>query len=133
MKQASEQLEEAIKNLVEKPVDQNKDKDKVEDKDSQVNALKEKLEETVKAGEKFDKDKYTDDSVEKVTKALDEAKVVLANKDANSTDVQDAIDSIVNATKSLKEKQVSPEKQLSKKIHQRKIKIPRKSLLQRML
>ena len=110
LKQASEQLEEAIKNLVEKPVDQNKDKDKVEDKDSQVNALKEKLEETVKAGEKFDKDKYTDDSVEKVTKALDEAKVVLANKDANSTDVQDAIDSIVNATKSLKEKQVSPEK-----------------------
>lgn len=45
-----------------------------------------------------------------MTKVLDQARKTLSDKDANVAVLQEAFDSIVNAKKALKEKQVSPEK-----------------------
>ena len=99
---AIESLDAAIKNLVEKPAEHEVNKD--------LQALKEKLEKTIKESEEFDQSKYTDDSVAEMTKVLDQARKTLADKDASVAALQEAFDSIVNAKKALKEKQVSPEK-----------------------
>lgn len=99
---AIESLDVAIKNLVEKPVEHEVNKD--------LQALKEKLEKTLKESEEFDQSKYTDDSVAEMTKVLDQARKTLSDKDPSVAALQEAFDSIVNAKKALKEKQVSPEK-----------------------
>ena len=99
---AIESLDTAIKNLIEKPAEHEVNKD--------LQALKEKLEKTIKENEEFDQSKYTDDSVAEMTKVLDQARKTLSDKDANVAVLQEAFDSIVNAKKALKEKQVSPEK-----------------------
>lgn len=99
---AIESLDTAIKNLIEKPAKHEVNKD--------LQALKEKLEKTIKENEEFDQSKYTDDSVAEMTKVLDQARKTLSDKDANVAVLQEAFDSIVNAKKALKEKQVSPEK-----------------------
>lgn len=99
---AIESLDTAIKNLIEKPAEHEVNKD--------LQALKEKLEKTIKESEEFDQSKYTDDSVAEMTKVLDQARKTLSDKDANVAVLQEAFDSIVNAKKALKEKQISPEK-----------------------
>ena len=99
---AIESLDAAIKNLVEKPAEHEVNKD--------LQALKEKLEKTIKESEEFDQSKYTDDSVAEMTKVLDQARKTLSDKDASVAVLQEAFDSIVNAKQALKEKQVSPEK-----------------------
>lgn len=99
---AIESLDAAIKNLVEKPAEHEVNKD--------LQALKEKLEKTIKESEEFDQSKYTDDSVAEMTKVLDQARKTLSDKDTNVAALQEAFDSIVNAKQALKEKQVSSEK-----------------------
>lgn len=94
MTHAIESLDTAIKNLIEKPAEHEVNKD--------LQALKEKLEKTIKENEEFDQSKYTDDSVAEMTKVLDQARKTLSAKDANVAVLQEAFDSIVNAKRLLR-------------------------------
>ena len=69
--------------------------------DEKLSNAKEKLQDSVDAGEKKDLSGYTDDSKKAYEEALDKAKEVLASKDATLEDVQAATDVLDKAEKGL--------------------------------
>ena len=69
--------------------------------DEKLSNAKEKLQDSVDAGEKKDLSGYTDDSKKAYEAALDKAKEVLASKDATLEDVQAATDVLDKAEKGL--------------------------------
>ncbi len=69
--------------------------------DEKLSNAKEKLQDSVAAGEKKDLSGYTDDSKKAYEAALDKAKEVLASKDATLEDVQAATDVLDKAEKGL--------------------------------
>ena len=69
--------------------------------DEKLSDAKEKLQDSVAAGEKKDLSGYTDDSKKAYEEALDKVKEVLASKDATLEDVQAATDALAKAEKGL--------------------------------
>ena len=73
--------------------------------DKNLSDAKEKLQESVDAGEKKDLSGYTDESKKTYEEALNKAKDVLADKDATLEDVQAANDTLDKAEKALTNKE----------------------------
>ena len=73
--------------------------------DKNLSDAKEKLQESVDAGEKKDLSGYTDESKKTYEEALNKAKDVLANKDATLKDVQAATDALAKAERALTDKE----------------------------
>ncbi|WP_338201415.1 S8 family serine peptidase [Lactobacillus rizhaonensis] len=73
--------------------------------DKNLSDAKEKLQESVNAGETKDLSGYTDESKKTYEEALNKAKDVLANKDATLKDVQAATDALAKAERALTDKE----------------------------
>lgn len=99
---ATQALDQAISDLVEKPSKPVVDKE--------LQEAKKKLSQEVEATNKVDRNKYTDDSVRTLDKALEVAKEVLANKESSLNEVQNASQAVLQAKANLNERQISPEK-----------------------